>query len=219
MRFLVFPLFGGVRGYHLERVPRRGPLLVVANHVSHADPPIIGSMLPRRLRYMAQADLFKIFGFSWLIKLMGAFEVKRGEPDVAAIRKALEFLAKGEALLIFPEGRRGDGKRLLPAQKGVVLLVAKSDPLVLPVGICRTSKLLPRGAKFPKRHKVKVIVGKPFRFSELKERFGEKEAKEIFGGYIMERIHELLVEGGENIEPAPKASGLADASGLEKKNI
>jgi len=210
MRFLVFPLFGGVEAHHLERVPRKGALLVVANHVSHADPPIIGSVLPRRLRYMAQADLFKVFGFSWIIRILGAFEVKRGEPDVAAIRKALGFLMNGEALLVFPEGRRGDGKKLLPPQKGVVLLVMKSNPWVLPVGICGTARLLPRGAKFPSRQRVKVVVGEPFRFSELEERFGEKRAKEIFGDFIMERIHELLNEGGENIERAPRTSTCTD---------
>lgn len=180
-----------------ERFPKSGAVIVASNHASFADPPAAACASPRQLRFMAQAQLFvPIFG--GLIGRLGAFPVHRGEADTQAIRTALDCLANGEALLVFPEGRRGDGKVLLPANKGLSLLARKSGAWVLPVGICNTHKKLPKGAKFVRFCRVTVVFGEPFRYQNVVDG-SDGDLKKDFGNFLMERIAELMREGGQEV--------------------
>lgn len=204
VKWCFFRLWGGFRVLHSERFPKSGGVIVASNHTSFADPPAAGCASPRQLRFMAQAQLFvPIFGA--LIRRLGSFPVHRGEADTQAIRTALECLARGEALLVFPEGRRGDGKVLLPANKGISLLARKSGAWILPVGICNTHKKLPKGAKFAKFCRVTVVFGEPFRYQDVVDDSGGK-SKEEFGDFLMERIAELMREGGQEIELSTKTT-------------
>jgi 1-acyl-sn-glycerol-3-phosphate acyltransferase len=162
VRYCVFTPLGGFRVEGLANVPLQGPLIVAANHVSFADPPAIGCAMPRPVRFMAQAGLFKPPIFGPTIRKLGAFPVHRGEADKAAIRHALELLDQGWALLVFPEGRRGDGQRLGPANRGVELLAKRSGAPVLPAGILGTARWLPKGAKIPRPTRITVRFGEPF---------------------------------------------------------
>ncbi len=171
-----------------------GPVIVAANHTSFGDPPVVACATTRRLNFMAKSELFKPFLFGSLIRRIGAFPVHRGEADTEAIRMTLDLLKDGEAVLVFPEGRRGGGLELLPANKGVTLLARKSGAPVLPVGVCNTDKWLPHGAKFPRRTRLTVNFGVPFTYSEIGE-----NAKEKFGEVLMERIAELVREGGREV--------------------
>lgn len=169
VRNLVFQTLGGFQVEGLENVPRSGPLIVAANHVSFADPPAVACAMPRAVRFMAQAGLFRPPVFGPLIRRLGAFSVHRGEADKAAIRKAIALLDEGWALLIFPEGRRGDGKRLGEANRGVELLAKRSGAAILPVGITGTLRWLPKGAKLPRPTRIRVRFGEPFAWSDSED--------------------------------------------------
>ncbi len=205
IRNLIFRPFGGIRVMHGEQVPMEGALIVAANHTSFGDPPVVACATGRRLNFMAKAELFKPPIFGSLIRRLGAFPVHRGEADTEAIRHTLDLLAEGEAVLVFPEGGRGDGKTLQPANKGVTLLARKSGAQVIPVGLCDTDKWLPYGAKLPKRQRVTASFGVPFSFADFETKYG-REAKDMFGKILMERIAELMREGGREIVTAPATS-------------
>ena len=100
----------------VERIPREGPLLLAANHLSMLDPALIGCMVPRELDYMAKRELFRVPGFGGLIRRLNAHPVDRSGSDSAALRLALRLLNAGRALLVFPEGTRGTEGRLQPPQ-------------------------------------------------------------------------------------------------------
>jgi 1-acyl-sn-glycerol-3-phosphate acyltransferase len=189
VRNLVFRPFGGIKVLHGDRVPMSGAVIIAANHTSFADPPVVACATGRRMNFMAKSELFKPPVFGPLIRKVGAFPVHRGEADTEAIRKTLSLLADGEAILVFPEGGRGDGKTLQPANKGVTLLARKSGAAVLPVGIVGAQKWLPHGAKFPKRQRITVNFGKPFTYSQASEE-GD------FGKVLMMRIVDLIAEAG-----------------------
>ncbi|MBV6504339.1 MAG: 1-acyl-sn-glycerol-3-phosphate acyltransferase [Fimbriimonadales bacterium] len=202
VKVFFFRLLGGFRVLHSDRVPMRGPVIFCANHTSFADPPAVGCASPRPCTFFAQAGLFvPIFG--QIIRALGAFPVRRGESDVGAFRTALTFLAEGRALVMFPEGTRGDGVSLRPAQKGVVGLAQKSRAHVVPVGICGAHKRLPKGAKIPRFSKITVVFGEPLTFEGYASSVGADRAKETFGEEIMRRIAALLAECG----PPVKTSG------------
>lgn len=145
-----------VRG--TENVPMHGGLVVVSNHKSYWDPVIMGCVLPRerQVRYMAKAELFKIPGLALIIKKLGTFPVNRGGSDRSAIRRALEILASGEIVGIFPEGTRSKSDDMLEPHLGAAMLVARAGVPVLPVAIIGSRGFF---------GKVSVIIGKPIVFN------------------------------------------------------
>lgn len=132
---VVFRLWLDLRVAGMENLPARGPVIVVANHIHALDPPVCGALLPRPAYYMAKAELFRFRPFAWLIRAVHAYPVRRGKADREALRTSLALLARGQVLLIFPEGHRSPDGRLQPARPGVVFLARKSGAPLVPVGI------------------------------------------------------------------------------------
>lgn len=193
---------GGLESVGRENIPKTGAVIIAPIHVSHLDPPATGCAMPqRRLRFMAKEELFKgIFGK--IIFSLGAFPVHRGEGDTEAIRKSLAMLEEGEALLVHPEGTRGDGVHMNPINKGTAMLAKRSGAPVVPVGIIGSNIVMPRGAK-GKRHRIKVVFGKPFTYADVVATTGnEKLAREAFSKTLAERIRQLCNENGFEVLPA-----------------
>ena len=181
-RHLLIRFFtGGMRVVGAEKVPKIGPVILAPNHVSFFDPPVVSCASPRVVVFMAKEELFKPPVFGPLIRSLNAYPVKRGKGDTSAVRLALSELNDGSTLILFPEGTRGDGKTLLPMQAGVALLAQKTGASVVPVGICGTHKILPKGAKLPRFSRLKIVFGKPFKFEEVGGRtaFSERLEREI----------------------------------------
>ncbi len=189
---------GGLESVGKENIPTSGAVIIAPIHVSHLDPPATGCAMPhRRLRFMAKEELFKgVFGK--IIASLGAYPVHRGEGDTEAIRKSIAMLEDGEALLVHPEGTRGDGVHMNPINKGVAMLAKRTGAPVVPVGIVGSHIVMPRGKK-GRRHRIKVIFGKPFTFAEV----GDKDA---FSKTLAERIRQLCNENGLSILPAEETA-------------
>lgn len=161
---IVSPLLHGyLRGriYGAKKVPMDGPLIVVANHASHFDPPLLANCIRRPVSFMAKDALFEVPLLAPAIRAYGAYPVKRGSADRSAIREALRQLEKGWAVGIFLQGERTlDG--LIPNPKlGAAMIAAKAQAPLLPVSLWGTEKVLPKGAKFPKPVPVTVRIGEP----------------------------------------------------------
>ncbi len=161
-----------------ECVPRSGPVLIVANHSSMLDPPIVGVTAPRPLHFLAKAELFSIPLFGRFLSALQARPVRRGGSDPAALRTALRILQAGNALLIFPEGSRGEEGALREGKPGAGMLVVLSGAPVVPAYVEGTGKILPRGRLVPRRGTIRVSFGPPFFLTEgtgaeRKERYRE----------------------------------------------
>ncbi|ACX52265.1 1-acyl-sn-glycerol-3-phosphate acyltransferase [Ammonifex degensii KC4] len=150
---LYLHIFRSFRVEGLEHFPREGPVIVAANHQSYLDPVALGCALPRRVYYMAKEELFHIPVLRTLIRWLGAFPVKREEMDRRALRTALNLLARGQVVGIFPEGTRSREGKLLPLQPGAALLALKSGAPVVPVALTGTRGWWGR---------VRVKIGRPF---------------------------------------------------------
>jgi cytidylate kinase len=147
-----------------EHVPSRGPVLLVSNHSSVLDPPLVGGVCPRQLTFLAKAELFAVPGFGRLIHALNARPVRREGADAAALRVALRALDQGAALLVFPEGTRGPEGRLREPKPGAALLAVLSGAPVVPVFVRGSGRAWPRGRRFPRPAKVRVAFGPPLRF-------------------------------------------------------
>ena len=147
-----------------EHVPPQGPVLLVANHSSLLDPPMVGGACPRQLSFLAKAELFAVPGFGRLIRALNARPVRREGADAAALRVALRALEQGHALLVFPEGTRGPEGQLREPKPGAALLAVLSGAPVVPVFVSGTGRAWPRGRRLPRPAKVRVTFGTPLRF-------------------------------------------------------
>ncbi|MBP8257522.1 MAG: 1-acyl-sn-glycerol-3-phosphate acyltransferase, partial [Opitutaceae bacterium] len=114
-------------------IPSDGPFIVACNHASHLDPPIVGSQIPRQMAFFARKTLWKPGIASWWLDGVGTIPVDRdGGTDVAAIRRVLQTLQSGKAMILFPEGTRSPDGNLQSAKAGVGLIACKTQAPVLP---------------------------------------------------------------------------------------
>ncbi|GAB6098462.1 lysophospholipid acyltransferase family protein [Halanaerocella petrolearia] len=167
-----------------DNLPQSGPTIVVSNHVSNFDPPILAAALDRKVHYMAKKDLFKNPVADKVLKYYGAFPVRRGGADKSAIKKALQILDNGKVLALFPEGTRNPGSKLKRAKLGIVMLATKSKVPILPVGLSGTGS--------PFQREVEVNIGQPFKLKRFYDRRLTKEEKRRAGKEIMAKIAKLL---------------------------
>jgi 1-acyl-sn-glycerol-3-phosphate acyltransferase len=162
-----------------QHVPAAGPVLLVSNHLSVLDPPLVGGASDRQLSFLAKAELFRIPLFGWLIRALNARPLRREGADASALREALRMLGEGRALLVFPEGTRGrEGDGLRAAKAGAGMLAVLSGAPVVPVYITGSGHAWPRGRRLPRRSRVTVRFGPPLSFAgdegrARKERYAE----------------------------------------------
>jgi 1-acyl-sn-glycerol-3-phosphate acyltransferase len=189
-----------------EHVPAAGAVLLVANHSSLLDPPLVGGMTPRRLTFLAKAELFRIPGFGALIRRLGARPLRRDGADSGALRTAQRVLEDGGALLVFPEGTRGDEGVLRSAKPGAALLAMQTGVPVVPVYVRGSGRAWPRGRRLPRPAKVVVTFGAPLTFARPTgpERKAQYEAA---GRRMMAAIGALRAEsdGGVGVAEARRS--------------
>ena len=176
------------RGAH--HVPTTGPVLLVSNHSSVLDPPFVGGVAPRQLSFLAKAELFTVPGFGRLIRALNARPVRREGADAGALRSALRVLESGGALLVFPEGTRGEEGTLREPKPGAALLAVLSEAPVVPVFVRGSGRAWPRGRRLPRPAKVVVSFGPPLRFERVAGA-GKKEYYDAVSREMMAAIARL----------------------------
>jgi 1-acyl-sn-glycerol-3-phosphate acyltransferase len=149
------------RIYGAENVPQRGSLIVVSNHASDFDSPIVSNCVRRPVAYMAKEELFNIPVFSTLIQWYGAYPVKRGSADRSAIRSALAMLEKGWACGIFLQGTRTPDGRITDPKLGAALIAQKTQAPLLPVCLWGSEKIVQKGKYLPKLTPLTIRIGQP----------------------------------------------------------
>lgn len=147
------------RIYGAEKVPRDGPLVVVSNHASDFDPPILSNCMRRPVAFMAKEELFRVPVLKDAIRLYGAYPVKRGSADRSAMRSALTYLNEGWATGVFLQGTRTPDARITDPKLGAALIAAKVKAPLLPVSLWGTQAILKKGSTVPKPVPVTVRVG------------------------------------------------------------
>ncbi|MGB0098105.1 MAG: 1-acylglycerol-3-phosphate O-acyltransferase [Solirubrobacteraceae bacterium] len=163
-----------------EHVPAEGPVIVAANHRSFLDPFVIATMARRPMYYVTKKELFAWPVVAWFLSALGAFPVDRGSGDEETIETAKAILARGEIVLIFPEGTRTRPGSLGTPKRGVGRLALETGAPVVPVAVIGTEAVR-RGWRIRPR-KVRIRAGRPLRFPRL------EGASPALAGAITERI-------------------------------
>lgn len=162
----------GMRLDSVQRVPREGAVLVVANHLHNADPALISVAFPRPIHFMAKKEAFQVPMLPKLLRMAGAFPVDRGKADRSAIRRALLVLEQGVAVGMFPEGTRSPSRSLQRAHAGAGLIAVTAGVPIIPIAITGSERLPLNGAKGkpragdsvpePGHEGVRVLFGETF---------------------------------------------------------
>ena len=172
-------------------VPRRGGLLIAANHTSYLDIPFLGCALPRQVAFLGRQDLFPSPVINGLLRWLGWIPIRHDRLDRAGIAKAMDLIKSGNAVVIYPEGTRSRDGRLQPGKPGIGVIVAKTGCPVVPVYIGGTHAALPVGASWPRLHPVHVVIGKPVGFSAESHQYSRKEFYQYVSRAVMGCIAEL----------------------------
>jgi 1-acyl-sn-glycerol-3-phosphate acyltransferase len=144
-----------------ENIPLDGPVLISPIHRSNVDFAFTLFISKRKVFFMAKHSLFSVPVLGGLLVRLGAFPVKRGSADRDSMADAEDVLHQGQALVLFPEGTRKEGDTVEPLHDGAMFIAARTGAKVVPVGIGGSDKALPKGAKFPRFSKVRIVVGQP----------------------------------------------------------
>lgn len=190
-------VFLDLRIYNVERVPTSGPLVLVANHASFADPPLVGVGIRRATHFLARDSLFRqpLFG-AWL-RSVNSIPVDRDGGGAAGLRVVLDLLERGEMVLLFPEGTRSPDGHLLPARPGVGLIALRSGAPIVPVRLFGLFEAWGRHRRLPRPGRVIVKYGHPLRFDNstgsepVPLGLSAKARSQWVADRIMQRIGEL----------------------------
>jgi 1-acyl-sn-glycerol-3-phosphate acyltransferase len=170
----------------LENVPLEGPLILAMTHTNFLDPALAGAVMPREVVTMSKIENFHNPLFGIIVRLYGAFPVRRGEVDRQAIRRSLEVLANGEALLMAPEGTRSGDGRLQKGHAGMTFIALRTNAPILPMAIIGGERFWANLARL-RRTPVKIVIGKVFRFASGQKRVG----REIMSEMTQEGMYQL----------------------------
>lgn len=176
---LSFSTLQGLRVQGLENVPQRGGCILVCNHLSWLDPPVLGcSLRHRQVHFMAKRELFERPWLGPLIRALGAFPVERGQADRKSLRLALDLLGRGRIVCLFPEGTRGEGGPMGPWHVGLAMLAHHAQVPILPAALSGTRALLEDRRLGRPGQPIRVVFGKPF-LPEVPARHSRARLQEI----------------------------------------
>jgi 1-acyl-sn-glycerol-3-phosphate acyltransferase len=158
----VFELMGrgfwNLKSSGLENIPLTGGLLIASNHQSYLDPFLIGTPIKRPLRFLAWNEALEWPVAGKVMKLMGAWPLHLHGSDPGAIRRSIQWLREGGALVIFPEGGRGlPNGSMVRFKGGAVRLALEADVPILPVTIRGANRVWPAGQRIPRMGKIEVV--------------------------------------------------------------
>jgi 1-acyl-sn-glycerol-3-phosphate acyltransferase len=177
----------------LENIPEKGPYIVVLNHTSVADTPVLLVTFPRiKWRFFAVKKWKKHPIYGPIMAWLGAIYVTRGEVDRNQIREAMDALKEEKAFGLAPEGVRSFTGQMIQAKDGAAYIASRSKVPIIPVGLVNNDRIFPN-VKQLKSTKVEVRIGEPFMLPDLGRRAKGADL-EAYTHLIMVKIAAQLPE-------------------------
>ena len=208
----VVPLLARMKVQGVEHIPRSGPVLLVGNHISMCDPPVLLAYVKRHVHFIVKAELFSQFPMSILMPPGEPIKVNRDKLDRTALRQAEGYLKAGGIVAIYAEGTRNRLGAAQQARAGVVFLAQRTGAQIVPAAISGTERVFSPHFPWYRRATIQLTFGRPFRLDEL-TRDPKADRAELVQ-VVMGRVAELLPPKyrgiyGASTEPADADAPLA----------
>ena len=182
-------LLHSLKVFGKENLPKKGPFICAPNHVSLADPPVVGvacNTVP--LHFMAKDELFEDKIWGWWFRWLDCIRISRDKKDYGATKKAIRKLKEGKCTVIFPEGTRSESGELKTPELGVGFLAVTSNAPVIPFFISGTEKALPINQRYRIGVPIKVYIGKAVDFKGIEKINDKKEKYRFVSNKIIQAI-------------------------------
>ena len=176
-----------------EKLIEDGPVLIVSNHQSFLDPPMLGISYEDGIYFFARKTLFQGI-FKWALPLCQAIPIDQENPDAASLKHVIRLLKSGKHVLVFPEGSRTPDGKIHDGMGGIGLILSKTKVPVQPLRISGAYEAFPIGARFPRLRPVTVTVGDPIPFTPTELNAKGKDAYQHLTDKIMDAIRSLPAE-------------------------
>ncbi len=174
----IFKIFFRIKVKGKENLPAEDGVILMSNHISAFDPPLLAAVFSRPVRFMAKKELFENPIMRFVLFLADAFPVDRSKNDITAVKNALSVVKNGGVLGIFPEGtRRPEGKLGTP-KSGSVMLAIKSGAPIVPIGI----------KNIKKEGRITINIGESFKMDQFSKRKLSKAERKKASKYIKNKI-------------------------------
>ncbi|MEO3870952.1 lysophospholipid acyltransferase family protein [Nonomuraea sp. B12E4] len=239
VKFAAAPLAHAMCRPHITgavHVPRKGPAILAANHLSVLDSFLLPALLPRRVTFTAKNEYFDgnpVSGF--FMRLGGSLPIDRESAHAAQamLDAAAELLERGELFGIHPEGTRSPDGRLYRGKVGVAWLALKTGAPVLPVALSGTERVLPPGSKVPRPARIGITIGAPLRFTgdhssardrrrvtdevmQAIQRLSGQEYVPAYAASVKAANGAVKAGGAVKADGVSKAGGVSRAGGVSK---
>lgn len=178
----IFKIFFRIKVNGKENLPDQGGIIVMSNHISAFDPPLLAAVFSRPVRFMAKKELFENPLLRFVLFLADAFPVDRSRNDITAVKKSLNLLKEGEVLGLFPEGTRRPEGKLGNPKSGSVMLAVKSGVPILPVGI----------KNIKDQGRITINIGQPFTLEKFANKRLSKEERKEAAYFIKDKIQKQI---------------------------
>ena len=183
-------IFYRTRFYGQNNLPESGSIVLISNHQSHYDPPLLAVGVRRRLNFLARKTLFRFKPFGWLIDMLDAIPLDINGIGFAGIKESLKRLKNGEIILVFPEGGRTWDGNIAPFLQGSVTLAQRTQSAILPAALSGCYEVFPRTEKYPALWgKFRVVYGKLIPYEEIKD-LSEEELRRLCETKVAELYQE-----------------------------
>ncbi len=158
--FVIAKIFFRLKIEGLENIPQKTNFIIVSNHNSFLDPPVIMAAVRQKIHCIALRDIYKIYWLGWFLRVIETL------PIGSSSQKAINLLMQNKNVGLFSEGGVSRDGRLKEFRRGAALLALKTGRPIVPCAILGTFKALPIGAKFPQLHPLKLKIGKAVYFAK-----------------------------------------------------
>jgi 1-acyl-sn-glycerol-3-phosphate acyltransferase len=193
-----------VRG--AENIPKQGGAIIASNHLSFVDSIFLPLKIRRPVTFLAKSDYFTGKGVKgalirWFFKSTGQLPIDRsgGKASEDSLNTGLGVLERGLLLGIYPEGTRSPTAKLYRGRTGIARMALEAQVPVIPVAMIDTEKVQPIGSKYPKIHRVGVVIGEPLDFSRFAGMEGERAVLRAVADQIIYSIHRLSNQDYEDV--------------------
>ncbi|MGC1513312.1 MAG: lysophospholipid acyltransferase family protein [Acidimicrobiales bacterium] len=154
-------LFWRLKVEGIDHVPATGSFILAPVHRSNVDSLVVAAATKRRMRYLGKREMWKYRASAWFFTTMGGIPVNRGTPDRDALRACEAVIARGEPLVMFPEGTRRSGPLVEDVFDGVAFVAARGGVPIVPVGIGGSEPAMPKGARMVRPVRIHMVIGAP----------------------------------------------------------